>query len=180
MSLNGLEGKPNAFLGWDNHFKKVIVERQIIFIPLQGLWPNQLIPKKSEIQKNSLLVLLQNKTFLFLNLAYLQPEIRKYLKTISSETKKRNVYIKLHPVSYSFSNKLFIRLILFFIIRDFKITTNSLLRDILPTVSQIATTKSAGVWEAWHYGVEVIHFGDLPENWYSKEIIESPLFMHAD
>ena len=84
--------------------------------------------------------------------------------------------VKLHPVSYNILNKVLAQIYFRVIGIKIEFAKNLSLTEVLPHYSQVLTSKSASVWEVWNSRKEVLHFGDLPLDWYDQKIVNSHLF----
>jgi hypothetical protein len=177
---NNLDCKPSIILGWDNFFKDIVEDYGIRFVLLNEPWPLTISRNETEKDKNNILILLGYKTFFFINFFTINHELASYLRSLRKVRGKEAFSVKLHPVSYSFFNKVLARI--FFRVSGIKIkfSRNLSLTEILPDFSQVLTSKSASVWEIWNSRKEILHFGDLPLDWYDQKIVNSHLFKNMN
>lgn len=173
---NNIDCKPNAILGWDVFFKDLVEDYGIQFILLDEVWPQIISSNKAERNKHNILILLDYKSIFFFNFFAVNYQLALYLMRFRNVEERKVFCVKLHPVSYNIFNRILARIYFGVIGIKIELSKNLSLTEVLPHFSQVLTSKSASVWEVWNSRKEILHFGDLPLDWYDQKIVNSHLF----
>lgn len=176
FSYNNIDCKPNAILGWDVFFKDLVEDYGIQFILLDEVWPLIISSNKAERYKHDILILLDYKSIFFFNFFAVNYKLALYLMRLRNIEGSKVFCVKLHPVSYNIFNRILARIYFGVIGIKIELSKNLSLTEVLPHFSQVLTSKSASVWEVWNSRKEILHFGDLPLDWYDQKIVNSHLF----